>query len=178
MLFFYGPLYLESLVHAVCTGLLPFGEMTPGMVSVCCTPWFDSGYMLGVSLRGLFCLPHCRKTAESPQLQFFDGRRHSLRYAEAVSHGPACLADQEISQLQFTLGGRCPWSAVVQVPVPQLQFIVVVVYTPVVAQNLSHGPDSSLDLGVPGGRRPSLQVEQVHFPVVTQRQVPWSKLFV
>ena len=49
------------------------------------------------------------------------------------------------SQLQFALGGRCPWYAVVQVPVPQLQFINVVVYTPVVAQSLSHGPDSSSD---------------------------------
>ena len=45
----------------------------------------------------------------------------------------------EISQLQFALGGRCPWYAVVQVPVPQLQFINVVVYTPVVAQSFSHG---------------------------------------
>ena len=28
--------------------------MTPGMVSVFNTPWFDSGYKFGVSLRGLF----------------------------------------------------------------------------------------------------------------------------
>ena len=63
------------------------------MVSVCCTPWFDSGYMLGVSLRGLLSST-LQKTAESPQFQFIDCRRHSLRYAEAVSHGPACLADQ------------------------------------------------------------------------------------
>ena len=52
-----------------------------------------------------------------------------------------------ISLLLFVLGGQCPWYAVVQVPVPQLQFINVVVYTPVVAQSLSHGPDSSSDLG-------------------------------
>ena len=29
-----------------------------------------------------------------------------------------------------------------------------------------------------GGRRRCLQAEQVHFPAVAQRQVPWSKLFV
>ena len=56
---------------------------------------------------------------------------------------------KEISRLQFTLGGRCPCYAVVQVPVLQLQFIIVVVYTPVVAQSLSNGPDSSSDLGFP-----------------------------
>ena len=34
-----------------------------------------------------------QKTAESPQLQFLDGRGHFFRYAEAVPHGPDCLAD-------------------------------------------------------------------------------------
>ena len=57
------------------------------------------------------------------------------------------LSGQGSSSLQYALGGRCPWYAVVQVPVPQLQFFYVVVCTPVVAQSLSHGPDSSSDLG-------------------------------
>ena len=30
-----------------------FWETPSGVVSVCYTPWFDSGYMFGVSLRGL-----------------------------------------------------------------------------------------------------------------------------
>ena len=34
-----------------------------------------------------------QKTAEFPQLQFLDGRGHSLRYSEADPHGPDCLAD-------------------------------------------------------------------------------------
>ena len=34
-----------------------------------------------------------QETAESPQLQFLDGRGHSLRYAEADPHSPGCLAD-------------------------------------------------------------------------------------
>ena len=50
----------------------------------------------------------------------------------------------EISQLQFVLGGRCPYFAVVQVSVLQLQFILVV-FNPVVAQSLFCGPDSSSD---------------------------------
>ena len=115
-------------------------------------------------------------------MQFIDGRRHSLRYAEADSHGSACLADQR----DFAVAVRAWWSMPLVCSragsCPELQFIIVVVYTPVVALSLSHGPDCSLDLGFPscshGSRRPCLQVEQVHFPVVAQRQVPWSKLFV
>ena len=103
-----APCIWKSLVQAVClrsTGLLLIREMTPGMVSVCSTPWFDSGYMLGVSLRGLLSST-LQKTAESPHLQFIDGRRHSLRYAEADSHGPACLADHG----DFAVADHAWWS--------------------------------------------------------------------
>ena len=72
----------------------------------------------------------------------------------------------EISQLQFALGGRCPWYAVVQVPVPQLQFIYVVVYIPVGAQSLSHGPDSSSDLGFTRFTSPSWLRGRFHGPTV------------
>ena len=43
-----------------------------------------------------------QKTAESPQLQFLDGRGHSLRHAEADPHGPDCLADHR----DFAVAGR------------------------------------------------------------------------
>ena len=85
----------------------------------------------GAVVEKTFVLPllfQTAKTAESPQLQFIYGRRRSLRYADADSHGPA----------------------------------------------VDHG-DSPV--ASHGGRRSCLQVEQVHFPVVAQRQVPWSKLF-
>ena len=59
--------------------------MTSG-ISVCSTPWFDSGYMLGVSLQRPG--PELQITVDSPQLQFIAGRRHLFRYAEAVPHGP------------------------------------------------------------------------------------------
>ena len=83
----------------------------------------------------------------------------------------------EVSQLQFALGGRCPWYAVVQVSFfLQLQFINVVIFTPVGAQCLSHGPDScqtwESPVAVQGGRLPCFLVVQVHFPVVAQRLFP------
>ena len=80
-----------------------FWVITSGLVSVCSTPWFDSGYMLGVSLRGLLSST-LQKTAESPQLQFLDGRRHSIRYVEADSHGPA------LDHRDFAVAVRAGWS--------------------------------------------------------------------
>ena len=43
----------------------------------------------------------CRKTAESPQLQFIEGRRHSLRAAESDPHGPVGRKTIEVPQLQY-----------------------------------------------------------------------------
>ena len=62
------------------------------MFPVFSTPWFDSGYMLR-QITKAFLASALQKTAEFPQLQFLDGRGHSLRYAEADPHGPDCLAD-------------------------------------------------------------------------------------
>ena len=45
-----------------------------------------------------------QKTAESPQLQFIDGRRHSLRYAEADPMVQLVWWTIEITQLQFVFG--------------------------------------------------------------------------
>ena len=70
----------------------------------------------------------------------------------------------EIVQLQFALGGRCPWyaSRAGSNPVAALfqcgRLHPVWTWDSPVASN--------------GGRRPCLQVEQVHFSVVAQRQVP------
>ena len=68
--------------------------MTSG-ISVCSTSWFDSGYMLGVSLQRPG--PELQITVDSPQLQFIAGRRHLFRYAEAVPHGPDYSADHRVS---------------------------------------------------------------------------------
>ena len=107
------------------------------------------------------------------------GRCHPCRYAEADSHGPA------VDHGDFAVAVRAGWWMSL-VCSREVQFhscsSYVVVYTPVVAQSLSHGPDSF---------RPGIsqllhmvvdalvvQDEQVHFPVVAQREVSWSKLFV
>ena len=47
----------------------------------------------------------------------------------------------------------------------------------------SHGPDCSSDLLLPQllyavADVPVVQVEQVHFSIVAQRQIPWSRLSV
>ena len=107
--YFYGPLYLavicavysttrQSLVPSSPLGVQEYGffwKTASGMLSVFSSPWFDSGYMLGVSLRGL--LFRLQKTADSWQLQFIVGRRHPLRSAEADPHGPDCSADHRDS---------------------------------------------------------------------------------
>ena len=149
--------------------------MASWLISVCSTPWFDSRYMLGVSLRGLLAST-LQKTADSPQLQFFDGRRHSLRYAEADSHGPVvdhrncpvavCGGWSMLLVCRFRSCSFSTWSSTplsLRRVFPMVQTVRLTLDSPVA----SHG-----------GRRPCLQVEQVHFPVVAQRQVPWSKLFV
>ena len=56
VVFFYGPCIWKSLVRAFClrsTGLLLFREMTPGMVSVFSTSWFNSGYVFPGILAGM-----------------------------------------------------------------------------------------------------------------------------
>ena len=74
----YDPLYLT----VTCSVFGFFWKMTSG-ISVCSTPWFDSRYMLGVSLQRPG--PELQKTAVSTQLQFIAGHRHLFRSAEAVS---------------------------------------------------------------------------------------------
>ena len=45
-----------------------------------------------------------QKTAESPQLQFIYGRRHSFRAAESDPHGPVGRKTIEVPQLQYVDG--------------------------------------------------------------------------
>ena len=111
-----------------------FWETASAFIPVFSTIWFDSGYMClsvyggvglagcdaprAVFLRGFQALMRCfmagmdqqeqfvsmPKTAESPQLQFIYGRRHSLRYAEVDSHGPA------VDHRDFAVAVRVGWS--------------------------------------------------------------------
>ena len=99
----------------------------PGYLTVTC-----SDFARGVQDYGLFwkMISTLQKTAESLQLQFIDGRRHSLRYAEADSHGPACLVDRR----DYAVAVR---SRVVDVPVcKSCRFQQVRRQFPVVAQRL------------------------------------------
>ena len=89
----------------------------------------------------------------------------------------------EISQLRFALGGRRPWyasragssSAAASSSTWSSTHLSLRRVYPMV-QTVRQTWD--FPVASHGGRRPCLQVEQVHFHVVTQRQVPWSKLFV
>ena len=119
-----------------------FWEMT-SYVSLFCSlvrQWIH----IHVSLQRPVSCTELQKTAEFPQLQFLIGHRHLFRGAEAVSHGPDRSSDhRDFAAAEF--GDRCPCCAGrAGSRNSQLQFIMVV-YTPVVAQSLSHGPDSSSD---------------------------------
>ena len=87
-----------------------FWKTTSGMVSVFSTPWFDSGCMLDVSLRGLLAST-LQKTADSPQLQFIQGRRHPCLYADAVLYGSDCSENHRDSPVARRHDGRCPFRA-------------------------------------------------------------------
>ena len=87
-----------------------FWKTNSGMVSVFSTLWFDSGYMHGVSLRGLLTST-LQKTADSPQLQFIEGSRHPCLYADAVPHGPDCSENHRDSTVARRHDGRCPFRA-------------------------------------------------------------------
>ena len=188
--YFYGPLYLAVTcavysttplyLTVTCSGLALeyeffgfFWKMTCG-ISVFSTPWFDSGYMLGVSFRGLLAST-LQKTAKSPQLQFFDGRRHSLRSAEADCHRPA------VDHRGCAVAVRAGWSMSLLCKSCRFQFCGCTFSmwssTPLSLRRVHPMVQTvrlTWDSPVPsnGGRRPFLQVEQVHFPVVAQRQVP------
>ena len=93
----YDPLYVTVTCSEFALGVRVFGffwKMTSG-ISVCSTPWFDSRYMLAVSLQRLG--PELQKTAVSTQLQFIAGHRHLFRSAEAVPLGPDFSADHRDS---------------------------------------------------------------------------------
>ena len=76
------------------------------------TPWFDSGYMLGVSLRGLVAST-LQKTADSPQLQFIEGSRHLCLYADAVPYVLIVQKTIEIPQLLVDTMADVPFVLVV-----------------------------------------------------------------
>ena len=173
---FYDHLYLTVTCSAFALGVRVFGffwKMTSG-ISVCSTPWSTVDTCLASVYEG-FLASTLQKTAESPQLQFFDGRRHSLRYAEADSHGPA------VDYRDCAVAVRAGWSMSLVCKSWRFQFCGCTfsmwsstplslsrVYPMVQTVRLTwDSPVASI-----GGRRPCLQVEQVHFPVVAQRQVP------
>ena len=66
--------------------------------------------MLGVSLRGLLAST-LQKTADSPQFEFIEGRRHPCLYAVAVSYGPDCSENHRDSPVARRHDGRCPFRA-------------------------------------------------------------------
>ena len=168
-----------------------FRKTNSGMVSVFITPWFDSGYMLGVSLRGLLAST-LQKTADSPQLQFIEGSRHPCLYAGAVPFGPDCPENHRDSTVARRHDGRCPFRAgctgshvqVVGGTVVLPQFllvekiavsyedddILIVMQRPILMVQRWTIEISQFQF-VLGGRRPCFQDEQVHFPVEAQRQV-------
>ena len=80
------------------------------MYSVFRSCWYNTGY-ISTSVSGVLWF-RLQKTAESPQLQFIYGRRHSLRAAEALPHGPDYSADHRDSAdaARFFVG-RCPCCA-------------------------------------------------------------------
>ena len=87
-----------------------FWKTTSGIVSVFNTPWFDSGYMSGVSLRGLLAST-LQITADSLQLQFIKGRRHPCLYAVAIPYRPVCSENHRDSPVARRHDGRCPFRA-------------------------------------------------------------------
>ena len=118
-----------------------FWKMT-SCISVCSTPWFDSGYVLGVSFQRPG--PEPQITVDSPQLQFIAGRRH-LDMQRQIPMVQTVQQTTEIPQMPFVFKCRCPCCAgrachtrccqrqvrkaqTLQktVEVPQLQFIKVV----------------------------------------------------
>ena len=112
------------------------------------------------------------KTTESPQLQFIYGRRLSLRYTEADSHGPP------VDHRDFAVAVRVVWS----------MSLVCSSAAAVLLRGRPH-PCRCAE-SIPWSRQfvrpwihqllykvvdvPVVQVVQVHFPVVAQRQSPWS----
>ena len=157
------------------------------MAHIFSTPWFDSGYMLGVSLRGLFGF-HTPNTADSPQSQFIESRRHPCLYAVAIPFGPVCSENHRDSRVARRHDGRCPFRAgctgshvqVVGGTVVLPQFLLVekiaVSYEDVDIPFVTQRPIpmvqqwtiefSQLQFAL-GGRCPYCQVVQVvHFPVV------------
>ena len=146
--YFQRSLYLTVTCSEFATGVRDyefFWEMASWFISVFSSCWINTGYMFTSVYGGLwFRLRKLRSLRSCSSFMVVD--------IPFVTQKPIPMVQRwtiVILQLQFALGGRCPWYAVVQVPVPQLQFFYVVVYTPVVAQSLSHGPDSSSDLGFP-----------------------------
>ena len=110
---FYVPLFLTVTCSSFALGLRVYGffwKMTSGMLSVCSTPWFDSGFMLGVSLRGLMAST-LQITADSPQLQFIKGRRHPCLYAFTIPYGSVCSENHRDSPVARRHDGRCPFRA-------------------------------------------------------------------
>ena len=87
-----------------------FWKTTSGMVFEFSTPWFDSGYMLGGSLRRLSAST-LQKTLDSSQLQFIEGRRHPCLYADAVPNGPDCSENHRDSPVARRHDGRCLFRA-------------------------------------------------------------------
>ena len=106
--YFYGPLYLSGVPLEVRVFGF-FWKMTSG-ISVCSTPWFDSGYTLGVSLQrpwsrtaencGLYAVAvHCWS---SSSLSLRRGSSPWSRLLSSPWSFPSC------STLP---GGRCPYCA-------------------------------------------------------------------
>ena len=128
----------DSRVGAVCSGLVLLVSTHFALCFLLCSQALMPYIMAGMDQKDIFC---------GSAVAVCQGRRHACRYAEAVSHGPACLADHR----DFAVAVRAGYSMSL---VCMSMFFLLrscsssrVVYTPVVAQSLSHGPDSSSDLG-------------------------------
>ena len=136
--------------------------------------------------------PDWQQAGDSPQLQsikFVDISFVTQWHILATINSPVGVLER---------GDRCPWYAVragfQSLPVvcndscpPQLQFINMVVYTPVVVPRLSHGPDrpprppSPRSCRACGGRCPYLQVAGSKSSTsLSWRRglLPWCGLFV
>ena len=96
---FIVPCIWQSLVRCLvfACGVQDYGlfwETTSGTVSVCNTPWFDSGYMFGVSLRGLL-EDFTRFIREGgtpfPEVDFCSPCKHGRREVAALVVNGSCM---------------------------------------------------------------------------------------
>ena len=107
---------------------------------------------------------HCTVAVHGYRRPYCAGRAGSFSpsWRSGSSYGPDCSSDLLLHQLQYTMADNtCPlWR-----------------------RHSLHGPYCCLTMDIPQLQYtmadvPVVQVEQVHFSVVVQRQSPWSKLFV